>query len=170
MKSTKSFNTNQVNFQFGGKHHRNILSMDETLKYFVEVTALILLDNGMIMLFQIFRNKIDTETRFVIHNIIWVSFINLYISVYVPLKHIILSKRETLPSLWLDTEVATPTKFYIREQELVPRRDFEQTTMQKFSYLSDNQRKDPISQEGAKLKSLVSGTRYMKVKEYQKRP
>ena len=92
---------------------------------------------------------------------------NFYISVYVPLKHIILSK-ET--SLWTNKEVVTPSNFYLREQELVPRRDYEESinTKNKFSYLSTKQRRDQVSQEVVKSNSLASGTKYIQVNEYKK--
>ena len=164
----KGRNLNMRSFaQFGGKNPRNIMSLDQTFKYFMRVIAFIIMDNILILLFQIFRNQINPETRFVLHNILWISFMNFYISVYVPLKHIILSK-ET--SLWTDKEVVTPSNFYLREQELVPRRDYEESikTKNKFSYLSTKQRRDQVSQEVVKSNSLASGTKYIQVNEYKK--
>ena len=164
----KGRNLNMRSFaQFGGKHPRNIMSLDQTFKYFLRVIAFIIMDNILILLFQIFRNQINPETRFVLHNILWISFMNFYISVYVPLKHIILSK-ET--SLWTNKEVVTPSNFYLREQELVPRRDYEESinTKNKFSYLSTKQRRDQVSQEVVKSNSLASGTKYIQVNEYKK--
>ena len=162
----KGRNLNMRSFaQFGGKHPRNIMSLDQTFKYFLRVIAFIIMDNILILLFQIFRNQINPETRFVLHNILWISFMNFYISVYVLFKHITLSK-ET--SLWTNKEVVTPSNFYLREQELVPRREESIKTKNKFSYLSTKQRRDQVSQEVVKSNSLASGTKYIQVNEYKK--
>ena len=153
--------------QFGGKNHRNIMTMDETLKYFLQSMALLLLDNGMIIVFQFFSNKIDTKTRFIIHNIIWVFVINFYFSVYVPLKHIIHSQR-TLPCLWLGRNFVTSPKFYVRNPEIVPRRDYDPniTTQHRFSYLSTKLRRPSICRKSVMSKRLLTRPRYIMVKEY----
>ena len=65
----KGRNLNMRSFaQFGGKNPRNIMSLDQTLKYFIRVIFLIVMDNILILLFQVFTNKIDPQTRFVLHN------------------------------------------------------------------------------------------------------
>ena len=108
--------------QYLGKHQRNIFTAKETLYYFLFYTLTIFTDNASIILFQLNRDHLDKNTQFLIHNIIWVFSLEGFFGLYVPIKHIILS-RKTLPSLWSECKAPQTTQFYIREQHISPRRD-----------------------------------------------
>ena len=107
--------------QFGGKYQRNLLTAHQTWSYYSKFTAFIIADNALIVVFQIFRNKLDKEIQFIIHNMFWVLILNCFFSVYIPVKHLLLSK-EDLPSLWSEVKHVKPSKFYVREYKLIPRR------------------------------------------------
>ena len=111
-------NLNMRSFaQFGGSHQRNIFTLEHNWDYFVKFTAFTSADNSLTILFQFFRDQVGPVTRFFIQNFIWVLIINCFFSIYVPLKHLILSK-EKLSSLWLNPESVTPSTFYVRKQKL----------------------------------------------------
>ena len=119
---TKGQNLNMKTLsQFGGKHQRNILTAKQTKFYYLLIPSFFIMDNLLIIFFQVYSDKLDKNTRFYIHNFIWVMFIDCFFCFYVPLKHLLLS-RESMPSLWLDGEPERIIKFYTRQPSMIPRR------------------------------------------------
>ena len=117
----KGQNLMSVTFsQFGGKHHRNIFTARETRTYFMLCLILMALDNVMIIIMQVFREHVDKDTRFVLYNFLWVSSLELFIGVFIPVKHLIQS-RENLPGLWWNRRQDESIKFYVSQQSVVPR-------------------------------------------------
>ena len=90
-------------------------------------TFTVFLDNASIIFFQLYRDTLDKNTQFLIHNFIWVMSIEGFFGIYLPLKHLILS-RDSLPGLWLDYKAPQMTQFYTREPSISPRRYFENVT------------------------------------------
>ena len=117
----KRQNLNMGTFsQFGGKNRRNIFTAKETIYYFLFYTFIIFTDNASIVLFQLYRKHLDKNTQFIIHNSIWILTIEGFFGLYVPIKHIFVS-RKTLPALWWEAKDSHITQFYVREQEMIPR-------------------------------------------------
>ena len=100
--------------QFGGKHQRNIFTAQQTNFCFQVTTFFILLDYALIIVFKLHRDKIKKDKQFLIHNLIWTLFIKCCFGLYVPLKHLLLS-RECMPSLWLDEKTIKTSNFYVLE-------------------------------------------------------
>ena len=97
----KGQNLNRRTFaQFGGKHQRNVFNIKQTNSYLFVCFCLLLLDNTLITFYQLLRLKIDENTRFVIHNLLWIISMNIFFGIFIPVKHILLS-RQCLPSLYL---------------------------------------------------------------------
>ena len=117
--------------QFGGKHHRNIFTAKETRNYFVFCLFLMVLDNTMIIIMQVFREHVDKDKRFVLYNLLWVSSLELFVGVFIPVKHLIQS-RENLPGLWWNRRQDESIKFYVSHQSFVPRRYFESVNNHSF--------------------------------------
>ena len=107
--------------QFGGKHQRNIFTAQQTSNYFIVTTIIVLLENSLIIVFQLNRDQINKDVQFLIHNFIWIFFIECFFGLYVPLKHLLLS-RECMPGLWLDEKAIKTSKFYVRNDQMIPRR------------------------------------------------
>ena len=132
--------------QFGGKHHRNIFTGEETRNYFFVCTVFIILDNIVIILLQHCSPYINKTTQFYIHNLLWFVFVDCFFGVIVPLRHL-LQSRDVLPQLWLDENSNEEHIFYVRKPEIIPRRyDFEKNKpkdecnmkiLSKFSYLKN---------------------------------
>ena len=131
--------------QFGGTHQRNIFSAKQTSSYFFVCTLFLILDNALIILFHLYREKLDKDNQFLIHNFIWILTIEGFFGLYVPVKHIILS-REFLPGLWWDNTTVQTNKFYVSKRSLSPRRHLgdslqvmdksEKTNKNNFSYVN----------------------------------
>jgi hypothetical protein len=113
--SLKSFS------QFGGSHQRNLLTLKQTNSYLLVCMCLIYLDNGLISLFQLFRFQLDKNTQFIIHSMLWVVSLHIFFGLYVPGKHIILS-RHCLPCLWWEDKTVQTNQFYVRQPSMSPRR------------------------------------------------
>jgi hypothetical protein len=107
--------------QFGGKHQRNMCTAAETSSYLLLLILLIDVDNGLIIAFQFFGHRLNTNTQFFIQNFIWIVTLDLFFGLYVPVKHIIES-RWKLPGLWLDCETDQTKQFYVRTLPMSPRR------------------------------------------------
>ena len=159
--------------QFGGRHQRNILTLEQNWDYFVTLGAFTLADNALTIVFQVFRDQVNTNTRFFIQNFIWVLSFNCFFSMYVPLKHLILSK-DKLSSLWLKEENVKPSPFYVRKQELIPRRYFApiMRTKHHFSYMTTETTTRYCKPENIRMTqtypgSPPSGTIFIKVDEYK---
>ena len=118
----KSQNLRMLTFsQFGGKHLRNLFSVTHTSYYLLAYSCFLILDNGMICMLQLYRGQVDKNTQFIIHNMLWVVVQDVFFGLYVPIKHIILS-RECLPGLWCDERTVETNKFYVSKQSMSPRR------------------------------------------------
>ena len=142
--------------------------------------AFIIADNALIVVFQIFRNKLDKEIQFIIHNILWVLILNCFFSVYIPVKHLLLSK-EDLPSLWSEVKHVKPSKFYVREDKLIPRRYVHKVQVENgglnrhvFSYLTSTKSKAkhqciPINIEMTRYPiTSISSIKFITIEEQKK--
>ena len=110
--------------QFGGTHQRNVFTFQQTYLYLVVVMALVLLDNLFILILQRQEGKLDKRTQFIIHNFPWVVVCEIFVGIYIPIKHIF-SSRHHMPSLWWESKEVNDSNFYVRKGSLIPRRDFE---------------------------------------------
>ena len=125
----KGQNLNMTTFsQFGGKNQRNLFTVTQTHSYMLVCLSFAILDNVLIIIFQLYRGQMDKNTQFILHNLLWVAFIELFFGIYVPVKHIILS-RECLPGLWWNNRIVQMKKFYVSKQMLCPRRYVEPSTV-----------------------------------------
>ena len=122
----KGQNLNMRTFaQFGGTQQRNIFSINQTSFYLLICILSILLDNAFITFFQLYRPELHKNTKFLIHYLVWIVLLHFFFSIYVPIRHIIMS-RQCLPSLWvtMTTEAVNNTpKFYVRQPSFIPRRN-----------------------------------------------
>ena len=109
--------------QFGGNKMRNIITGKQTTSYLFVVVFFIILDNTLIIVFQHYGDMISVMTRFNIHNIFWILFLEVFFGLYVPIRHIILS-RKYLPSLWSAEEPKMRTDFSALHVMKSPRRTF----------------------------------------------
>ena len=73
------------------------------------------------MLFQSYSDFFDKETRFYVHNFIWIIFVDGFLGFFVPLKHLLMS-RKSLPSLWVEDTPRQIGQFYTRPLDMIPRR------------------------------------------------
>ena len=140
----KDKNLNMRTFsQFGGTHHRNLFTMQDTSLYMVVILMLVPLDNLFIVLFQQHQDSLDKTTQFIIHNIPWILVCDIFFGIYIPLKHFVTSGH-LLPSLWWEGKKVKTCEFYVRQAVLEPRRDFQpvvvysQHKKKNYSYLNKN--------------------------------
>ena len=108
--------------QFGGNQNRNLFTAQQTSSYLKIMTLILILDNGLITCMQVYQEYLDRHTRFILHNILWVVSGELFFGVYIPLKHLFLS-RNYLPGLWWE-ECQVQENFYVRQPKMSPRRSF----------------------------------------------
>ena len=107
--------------QFGGNQNRNLFTAQQTSCYFNIMTIIFILDNGLIFSMQLYQDYLERETRFILHNLLWVSF-ELFFGIYIPVKHLILSRTRLLGLWWERSQVQE--NFYVRKPEVIPRRSF----------------------------------------------
>ena len=90
------------------------------------MSLITVLDNALIIILQLYGEKMGKEAQFFIHNLISVFIVNVFFSLYVPWKHIIES-RDCLPALWWENTGKKDSKFYVRNHSLTPRRYYDYT-------------------------------------------
>ena len=118
----KSQNLNRRTFaQFGGLHQRNIFNIDQTNSYLIGCFFFLFIDNTLITFFQLFGANMDKKQRYFIYNLLWILSVNIFFCVFIPVKHILLS-RDSLPSLWCSPKLVRRTKFYVLQPVISPRR------------------------------------------------
>ena len=110
--------------QFGGKYRRNLFDLIESRNYLMSFLIFLLLENFLILSMQLFKEVFDKDARFLLLGLLWVLFLNVYIGVYVPLKHLLISWN-CMPSLWHDPPHEAVAQFYVRRPFLIPRRYME---------------------------------------------
>ena len=120
---------------FGGKYRRNVFTFEEIVGYKTRLLLFTLIYNIMIVLFQFYCDSDNSHIYFVVHNIFYVSFVNIYFLVYVPLKHVLLSNQ----SIWYSTKSKdqdTPRSFYVRNPVLQMTRNLNQPkqAVEQFSF------------------------------------
>ena len=110
---------------FGGKHRRNVFTMEEIGGYVTSLLVFQLSYNIMIVYFQFFSDSKNSHICFLIHNIFYFCCVDLYNSVFIPLKHLILCHT----TLWHSSqhkEENTTKAFYVRnpfeEYEMIMKR------------------------------------------------
>ena len=114
--------------QFGGKHQRNLFTVKQNLSYLLVVLCRPALDTGLTILFKLYKEQLDKTNQFIIYNLFWVGFIEVFFGIYVPVKHIILS-RDLLPGLWWDDKIVQTSNFYVSKPSMSPRRYVKPTTV-----------------------------------------
>ena len=107
--------------QFGGVIRRNLFSADQTSFYFLVCLSCVFIDNGLILLFQMYQGVFHKDTRFIIHSLLWVSVMCAFFGVYVPIKHYFES-RSSLPHIWVENREKESNTFYITGYSITPRR------------------------------------------------
>ena len=107
--------------QFGGKYQRNLFTLIQTRRYLMVCVSLVFLENFVIIMLEVYRKELMKETQFIIYNILWIVLSDIFFGVYVPLKHIFLSRR-TLPELWSEYGIVQTSRFYVSKQSFIPRR------------------------------------------------
>ena len=75
---------------FGGHYRRNVFTLNEIFGHIMSLLMFQLLYNVMIVYFQLFCGGENSHIHFIIHNIFYVCFVDLYILVIVPVKQLIL--------------------------------------------------------------------------------
>ena len=116
-------NLNQNSFSaYGGKYRRNIFTYKETLSYNSYWCFFIILENTILIVMEVYSQHISKEARFIIHHLFCFIFIDIFHGLYLPLKHIT-SCRDHFSS---QRQPHSVTHFYVRDPELVPRRDHTQ--------------------------------------------
>ena len=123
--------------------------MEQTNFYHFICICLLLMDNTLIILFQIFRLHLEKNTQFLFHNLLWVISLDIFFGLYVPLKHIILS-RHSLPSLWWSSTSVKIVQFYVRPPCISPRRSVARESHEK----SDKQHPFVFLRKSSKNKRL----------------
>ena len=98
---------------FGGKHRRNVFTMKEIGGYVNSLLVFQLIYNVMIVYFQFFCERKTSHICFILHNIFYFCFVDLYISVVIPIKHLILCHK-SLSYSTQQKETNTKTNFYVR--------------------------------------------------------
>ena len=132
----KSKNLRRNTFaQFGGKHYRNIFTAKDSRNIFLICVLFQFIDNALIVFLQENSQLIDKETRFYIHNFIWVMLIDVIFGVFIPIRQLVKS-RKCLPTLWMEHKCQTEIGFYKRQPIIVPRRD---TTPEMIKKARENQ-------------------------------
>ena len=81
---------------FGGTQRRNVFTMEEIVGYEKNLHLFTLLYNGLIVYIQFYSDKVNSQTYFVLHNLMYVGFVDIYNLVIVPLKHLLLCNE----SIW----------------------------------------------------------------------
>ena len=82
---------------FGGKHRRNVFTMEELVGYEMSLLIFTLVYNILIIYFQFYSDKHYRQMYFIAHNVFYVIFVDFYMLVYVPLKHLTISKQSIWP-------------------------------------------------------------------------
>ena len=98
---------------FGGKNRRNVFTMDEIVRYEKNMLIFTFIYNLIIIYIQYFCNRVDSKFYFVFHNLLYVSFVDIYSVVVVPLKHLLLCN-ESIWSSIKNTEPNIEKSFYVR--------------------------------------------------------
>jgi hypothetical protein len=98
---------------FGGKHRRNVFTMEEIGGYVTSLLVFQLTYNIMIVYFQFFSDSKNSHICFIIHNIFYLCVVDLYNSFFIPLKHLILCHRKLWHSPQQKAENNTKA-FYVR--------------------------------------------------------
>ena len=93
----------------------------QTAQYLGYCFSFVAFDNILIIIFQEYSTFLGPDAIFIIHNLVWSLFLDVFFGIYVPIKHLVLSRRHC-PGLWCSRKVSSPKKNYIRTPELVPRR------------------------------------------------
>ena len=114
--------------QFGGKHQRNLFTVKQNLSYMLVVLCRPALDTGLTLMFELYKEQLDKDNQFIIYNLFWVGYVELFFGIYVPVKHIILS-RDLLPGLWWDDKIVPPSNFFVSKPSMSPRRYVKPTTV-----------------------------------------
>jgi hypothetical protein len=107
---------------FNGSHQRNIFTSIQTAQYLGYCFLFVTFDNFVIIIFQTYQTLLSPETIFIIHNSIWCLFLEVFFGIYVPIKHLILSRKH-IPSLWYKEKIPSEREFYTHKPELIPRRN-----------------------------------------------
>ena len=107
--------------QFGGKYQRNLFTLIQTRRYLMVCVSLVFLDNFVIIMLEVYRKELMKETQFIIYNILWIVLSDIFFGVYVPLKHIFLSRR-TLSELCSEYGIVQTSRFYVSKQSFIPKR------------------------------------------------
>ena len=114
--------------QFGGKHQRNLFTVKQNLSYMLVVLCRPALDTGLTIISELYKEKLDKTNQFIIYNLFWVGYVELFFGIYVPVKHIMLS-RDLLPGLWWDDKIVPPSSFFVSKPSMSPRRYVKPTTV-----------------------------------------
>ena len=115
---------NQTTFSgLGGKYRRNIFTYAETLSYNSYWCCFIMLENSLLIVLEQYSEHISKEVRYNLHNIMCILFIDIFHGFYLPLKHIHTCHSHFSSSREEHNAAQIIKRFYVREPEIVPRRD-----------------------------------------------
>ena len=136
---------NQTTFSgLGGKHRRNIFTFVENLSYNSNWCLFIILENFLLIVLEQYSEHISKEVRYNLHNIMCIIFIDVFHGFYLPLKHMHTCCNHFSSSRETKNIAAQIRSFYVRDPEIVPRRDhlnFSQTKQKRFHIIEQENRR-----------------------------
>ena len=110
--------------QYGGRHLRNIFTAAQNFSYVLVCIAFAFLENGFMIILQNYPGYIDKRTQSAAHNLLFLIICDFFLGFFLPLQHLMTS-REKIPELWVDTKSSKDPEFHVRKPVFIPRRDFE---------------------------------------------
>ena len=75
---------------FTWSYQRNLLTSMQTAQYLGYCLAF---DNILIIIFQEYSTFLGPDAIFIIHNLVWSPFLDVFFGIYVSIKHLVLSRR-----------------------------------------------------------------------------
>ena len=121
---------NQTTFSgLGGKYRRNIFTFEENLSYNSNWCLFIMVENSLLIVLEQYSEHISKEVRYNLHNIMCIVFIDLFHGLYLPLKHMHACQNHFSSSRKTCKNTTQITKFYVRDPEIVPKRDHHNTSI-----------------------------------------
>ena len=117
---------------FGGKHRRNVFTLQEIVQNERNLLIFTLFYNILIIGIQSYSDKANSYIYFVVHNLIYVSFVDIYSLVLIPLKQLHLCNS----SIWFphsEPAHTTGRPFYVSRPGILTSRKYEAPPSQQLS-------------------------------------
>ena len=112
---------------FGGTYRRNLQTFEESVFLSLYWCVFIVLENIIVIIIEAFHDQVSEQTVFILYNCFFFFFGDLFHGLILPLKYIILSRRDYFV-LWSsnNSEDSSPSDETRRSdpEEKIPRREF----------------------------------------------